>query len=96
MRLLQVLGNDQIERLTDSLRGAVTEQGGGGIVPQHDGTGSVSVDNRIGGLFEDQSGRQSHYQSGNLSARSIAWNRGSLRNGSMRGSHGAKPSPRIA
>jgi hypothetical protein len=55
MGLLQVLGNYQVERLTNRLCNAVTEEGGGGSVPQRDDSGSVSIDDGICNLFKDRS-----------------------------------------
>ena len=49
----QVCGDDQVELLTERLRGAVAGQGGG-MVPPHDRSCSVCEDNGIGDLFEDR------------------------------------------
>jgi hypothetical protein len=56
----QVFGDDQVEILTERLRGTVAEQGCGGIVPPPDGSGIVCIDNGIGDLFEDRFSQREH------------------------------------
>src|SRR3989442_10881559 len=50
----QMVGDDQVKLLTGRFRGAVAEQGGGGMVPPHDRSRSVGKDNGIGDLFDDR------------------------------------------
>src|SRR5438132_11175223 len=48
----QMVGDDQVQLLTKRLRGAVAEEGGGGMVPPHDRSRRVVKDDGIGDVFE--------------------------------------------
>src|SRR5258705_2664442 len=56
----QVFGDNQVEILTECLRGAVAEQGGGGIVPPPNRSRIVCINNGIGDLFEDRFSQHRH------------------------------------
>src|SRR5438132_7610454 len=53
----QVFGDDQVEILTERLRGAVAEQGCGGMVPAPDRPRVVRIDDGISDLLEDRFGQ---------------------------------------
>src|SRR5215469_5339070 len=58
VRILQVLRDDQVQRLPARLCRAVAEQGRGGGVPENNAPGSVAADNRVRHLLQDRLRRQ--------------------------------------